>query len=237
MSTENEGEHRPREESGTEPTAGFDAFRARRADEREQQETQTSYTFPAEYAADPDALFPPDPPAGAPPYGPQAPSTGTATARRWRSAAIFGGAVLVAVVIGLAAWAAFGASGPSSATASGGTPAGTATGAATSASTAGAAGDATGKRGRLELTFRVTITSVGADSFTGTVLANGDDVTIALIDTTRYGTKIRPFSQAQLAVGETVLVHGKRTGLDTVTASVVAADAGGSTGAAAGDAA
>lgn len=191
MSSENEGEQPPHGEFGAEPTAQFDAFRARQADEREQQETQTAYTFPQEYAADPDALFPPAGPAGPPPYGAQPPDAPAGPGKRWRSAAIFGGAVLVVVVIGLAAWAAFGAAGPSSGDAAGGGSASTATGAAT----AGTAGDSTGKGGRVALTFRVTITSVGAASFTGTVLANGDDVTIALTGTTRYGTKARPFSR------------------------------------------
>ena len=230
MSSENESEQPPHGESGAEPTAQFDAFRARQADEREQQETQTAYTFPPEYAADPDALFPPAGPPGPPPPpdGAQPPDGRAGPGKRRRSAAIFGGAVLVVVVIGLAAWAAFGAAGPSSGNAAGGGSASTATGAAT----AGTAGDSTGKGGRVALTFRVTITSVGAASFTGTVLANGDDVTIALTGTTRYGTKARPFSQGQLVVGETVLVRGKRTGTDTVTATVVAADAGGSDAAA-----
>ena len=228
MSSEHEGGQPPHGESGAEPTGQFDAFRARRTDEREQQETQTSYTFPPEYAADPNALFPPTAPAAAAPYGAQSPDGRAGPGKRWRSVAIFGGAVLVAAVIGLAAWAAFGASGPPSGNAAGGASTSTATGAAA----AGTAGDSTGKRGKATLTFRVTIASVGADSFTGTVLANGDDVTVALTDTTHYGTKARPFSQGRLTVGETVLVRGKRTGADTVTATVVAADTGDSGGAA-----
>ena len=201
----------PGAESGGEPTAQFDAFRARRADEREQQETQTSYTFPPEYAADPGTVFPPaEPPA--PPYAPYGAQPGRFGARRWRSAAIFGGAVLVACALGLGVWAAFDSSGsPASGVAAGtsatGTAAGTDAGAHTKA-----------------LTFRVTIQSVGADSFTGKVMANGETVTVALTDKTRYGTKAHAFSQSELTVGETVIVHGRRTGTDTVTASLVAAN-------------
>src|SRR6201996_9846973 len=58
------------EEYGAETTAQFAAFRARRADEREQQETQSEYVFPEEYAAGPrpEAGFPPQQPP-MPPYG------------------------------------------------------------------------------------------------------------------------------------------------------------------------
>ena len=98
MSTENEGagqggeygERQPGEygagpeEYGAEPTVQFDAFRARRADERAQQETQSGYVFPEEYAADPNAVFPQQPPLPpGPPYGGSpSPSTGAVCATR-----------------------------------------------------------------------------------------------------------------------------------------------------------
>ena len=196
MTMENEGE-------GTDPAGQFDAFRARRADERAQQESQAAYVFPPEYAAEPDAfLGQTQTQPVAPPY--------ERPGGRLRSMLIFAGAVLVASVLGVGAWLALGSSGPAADAASTGVSAAPATPAVTTV---------TAKRG---LTFRVTITSVGADSFSGTVLANGDPVTIALTADTRFGTKARPLSRSDLRVGETVIVRGQRTGTDTVTATAVA---------------
>jgi hypothetical protein len=196
---------------GAEPTARFDAFRARQADEREQQrqETQGSYTFPPEYAADPDSVFMPPMAAAAPPGG-----GGRGRGRRTRSVLIFVGAVLVACVLGLGAWLAFGSSISSTNTAS--------TGAAATPTVA-ATGTASGTAKR-SLTFRVTIVSLGSGSFTGTVPANGEPVTVTLTSKTRFGTTAHAFSQADLSVGETVIVRGRRTGTDAITATEVAAN-------------
>lgn len=206
-----------------EPTMQFDLFRARRADERAQQETQAAYTFPPEYAAEPGALFP-DLPQGAPPYPPAPPAgryagyaaePGRSGAPRWRAAAIFGGAVVLAAALGFGIWAALGSSGPSTA--------GAAAGSSATPTSTGKAGGKSGAHAKAE-TFRVTIESVGANSFSGKLLADGRTVTIALDDKTHYGTKTRPFSRSDLTVGQTVIVHGRRTGTDTVTATVVAAN-------------
>lgn len=186
-SDENEG-------PDAEPTGQFDAFRARQADERMQQETQTAYSFPPDYAAAPEPVFYPTTPSAAP-------------VNRMRSALIFVGAVLVAGVLGLGAWLAFGSSSsPSANTAS--------TGASPSASPTSTAA----KHG---LAFRVTIVSLGTDSFTGTVLANGDSVTVTLTDKTHFGSKAHPFSKSDLRVGEMVAVRGKRTGTSAITATEV----------------
>jgi hypothetical protein len=213
------------EEPGTEPIGQFDAFRARQAEERGQQETQTNYTFPPEYAADPNALRPPTEPLPLPFAAPYvaAPGGRLGTGRKWRSAAIFGGAAVLACAVGFGAWAAFGSSGPASSNTS-------ADGTATAKATA--TGTATGKKAKA-LSFRVAIRSVGADSFSGTVPATGETVTIALTENTQYGTKAHPFSQDELTAGEIVLVHGRRSGTDTVTATVVAADNGASASASA----
>jgi Domain of unknown function (DUF5666) len=194
---------------GAEPTAQFDAFRARQAQEREQQrqEMQTGYTFPPDYAADPGTVFVP-PMAAAPP-----PGTG-GRGRKTRSLLIFGGAVLVACVLGLGAWLAFSSSSSSTNTASTGaaaTPTAASTGTATDAA-------------KRALTFRVTIASVGSGSFTGKVLADGDSVTVAITSDTRFGTKAHAFTQSELTVGETVIVRGKPTGTGTITATEVAAN-------------
>ncbi|HEX4789931.1 MAG TPA: hypothetical protein VH372_15800 [Actinospica sp.] len=213
----NEGGQPPHEAPGADPTGVFDAFRARQAEEREQQETQPDYTFPPEYAADPNALFPPNEPVTqrfATPYG-ALPGERSGASRKRRSAAILGGAVVLACALGFGGWAAFSSAGPAS---SDGTSAG---GSATAKATA--AGTAAGKRAKA-LSFRVAIRSVGADSFTGTVPATGETVTIALTGTTHYGTKAHPFSRNDLTSGEIVLVHGRRTGTDTVTATIVVAD-------------
>ncbi|HWG27379.1 hypothetical protein [Actinospica sp.] len=190
-SDENEG-------GAADPIGQFDAFRARQAEERAQQEeTQSAYAFPPEYAAPPEPVFYPTQPMAAAP------------ANRTRSVLIFVGAVLVAGVLGLGAWLAFGSSSSPAATA------------ASSGSSASASPSPTSSAKRA-LTFRVTIVSLGTDSFTGTVLSNGESVTVTLTDKTRFGTKAQAFSRADLHVGELVAVRGKRTGTATVTATEVA---------------
>lgn len=209
MSMENEGA------DPTDPTGQFDAFRARQADEREQQETQVGYgypapapqagySFPPEYAADPDAAYVPPLPSGPPPGG--------GIGARLRSMLIFAAALLVAGALGLGAWLAFDSSSPTANTASTGT-AGTPAPGATGTGTAARA-----------LTFRVRIASVGAASFTGTALANGEPVTVTLTAKTRFGTKAHAFTRGDLTVGETVIVRGRRTGTDAITATEVAAN-------------
>jgi hypothetical protein len=196
---------------GAAPTAQFDAFRARQAEEHAQQEqaTQVSYTFPPEYAVSPDQIQVP--------LLATMPPGGDGRGRRTRSALIFGGAVLVACVLGLGVWLAFGSSNSSTDTASTGPVA-----AASASPSAGGTGAA-----KRALTFRVTIASVGADSFTGKVLANGDPITVTITSGTRFGTKEHAFTQADLTVGETVIVRGKRTANDAVTATGVGADVAG----------
>ena len=193
---------------GSAPTAQFDAFRARRQDERAEQETQGAYIFPPEYTVSPGTAF-------AQPL-PMAPPGTSGRGRRTRSALIFAGAAIVVCVLGLGAWLAFGSSG-SSADASSTGP-GTVT-VPTSAATGNAAGAA--KRG---LTFRVTIKSLSTDSFTGTALANGDPITVTVDANTRFGTKAHALTFSALSVGETVIVRGRRTGTDAVTATEVAAN-------------
>jgi Domain of unknown function (DUF5666) len=217
MSTENEGQGPERDPGSAygpeyaDPTAQFDAFRARQAEERrqQQQETQTAYSFPPEYAADPDAAF-------VPPMPPMPPMPGGGDggrASKTRSLLIFGGVVLVVCVMAVGAWLAFGSSSPSTNTASANSP-------ATAASPTGAATDPA----KRALTFRVTIASLSSNSFTGTAPANGDSVTVTITSKTRFGTKTHAFSQSDLTVGETVIVRGRRTGTDTITATEVAAN-------------
>lgn len=219
MSDENEErEQQPEHPFGAEPTVQFDAFTARQADDREQQaeaEThvtpygdldfshpqygQAPYNFPPEYAADPSSFFPPTPPpAVVPPRG----------TSKLRSVAILAGAIIVAGGIAWGAYAAFGSSStPASAsTFPGGTPAPT----------------GTAKHTKPQLTLRVKIESIATNSFTGTIIANGQQVTVTLTAKTHFGTKARPLTRDSLAPGETVTVRGRRTGETLVTASAVA---------------
>jgi len=217
MSTENEGESPEYGEYGDGSGGQFEAFRARQADDRAQQETQSAYIFPPEYAADPDAMLPPTAPFGTPTADAGSPP---AVGNRLRSVAVFAAAVIAACALGLGAWLAFGSSGSSADAASGSTATSTAT---------NAAGNGT-QSAKRALTFRVAITSIGANSFTGTVLATGQTVTVTWTDKTHFGTKAHAFNKTDLAVGETVAVRGRRTGTDTVTATVVTAATAGSSG-------
>jgi hypothetical protein len=204
---------------GAEPTAQFDAFRARQQEERAEQETQGAYVFPPEYATGPDTVF-------APQFSTTPPPGTDARGRRTRSILIFAGAVVVVCLLGLGAWLAFGSSGSSANASSTGAGA---TALPTYASTGNAAGSA-----KRALTFRVTIKSLNTDSFTGTELATGDPITVAVNGNTRFGTKAHAFSALDLSVGETVIVRGRRTGTDVVTATAVAANVAKSPSASAG---
>lgn len=204
MSSQSEGEQPGQV---PDPLDQFDAFRARRADDRAQQQTQSAYAFPPEYAADPPERLAPAPAATS---GRTRGSSG-----RLRSIAFFGGAVVLAVAVGFGAYAAVGSSGPAAnVTTSGGapTPGAVVTAAATATTAA--------KRGRA-VDVRVVVESVGTDSFTGHIVATGEQVTVRLDATTRFGTAAHPFSRGQLIVGETVLVRGRRSATDTLTATIV----------------
>jgi hypothetical protein len=221
VSSQNEGEQ---PDHPADPSRQFDAFRARQADDRAQQETQGAYSFPPEYAADPAAVFPSEP--GSP--APASARAGTGWgARRWgagrpggrlRSAAIFAGVLVLACAVGFGAYEAVGSSGsPASAVSAGGTPAPTptATGAA--------------KRART-VTVRVVIESIGTDSFTGKLVSTGQEVTVHWGQATRFGIAARPFNRNDLVVGETVVVRGKRTGTAALEATLVLGSAAGSLG-------
>jgi hypothetical protein len=194
---------------GSEPTARFDTFWARRRDERAEQETQGAYIFPPEYTVSPGTAFVSPQPLPTPPGSSD---RGTRT----RSALIFAGAAASVCVLGLGAWLALGSSGSSADASSTGAGA---TALPTSAATGNAAGDA-----KHALTFRVTIKSLSTDSFSGTALANGDPITVTIDANTRFGTKAHALSFGTLSVGETVIVRGRRTGADAVTATEVAAN-------------
>jgi hypothetical protein len=134
---------------------------------------------------------------------------------------LIAGGVAAVLVVGGVVWgtsAALASSGP-------GSP----------APAAGAAHDptaATGKGAKKKTevkAVRLKITSVTADSFVGTD-AKGQSVTVAYGDNTHFGTKARPFSPDQLAVGMVVSVAGDRSGGSVDAIAVVPAKQDGASG-------
>jgi hypothetical protein len=77
-----------------------------------------------------------------------------------------------------------------------------------------------GKPGRT-VTAKVTILSMGADSFRART-ADGETVTVAFGARTRFGIAGRPFTRAQLAPGTTLYVRGVRVGADGIAATILA---------------
>jgi hypothetical protein len=212
-----------------EPLAAFEAFRPQGA--KEQAPTEP---FPAEYLSEPTAVlptaqaepageygavddgyaaaFPPPLPAPAFEYAAEAP-TGAGHARgRKRSLLIFGSVAVLVVGLGAGAYAI---TQPSGGQTSASSPAVTAT------PTPGALNGA--KSGRIT-TARLTVTTVGTDSFTATA-ANGTAVTVRILPTTRFGTAARPFTRGQLVAGADVVARLRREANGTLVATVIAAGA------------
>jgi hypothetical protein len=93
---------------------------------------------------------------------------------------------------------------------------------------AGAAGKGAKKKSDVKM-VRLKITSVAADSFVGTD-AKGQSVTVAIGDDTHFGTKARPLTQDQLAVGMVVTVAGDRSGGSVDAIAIVPAKDGAASG-------
>ncbi len=140
---------------------------------------------------------------------------------------IAGGVAVVLVVAG-AVWgtsAALASSGPGPSSAAAAAPGG-------KASVPGKGARKAGAKNTTKL-VKLKITSVAADSFVGTD-AKGQSVTVAYGDSTHFGTKARPLSPDQLAVGMIVTVAGDRSDGSVDATAIVpakAAAAGGSGGA------
>jgi hypothetical protein len=132
--------------------------------------------------------------------------------RRLRSALVFGGVVALVAGIGAGVWAATNSSGGSPA-AAGGTP---------SASASASPGSNAAKTGKA-VSARLTVTSVGSDSFTGTT-ARGESIVVHITSTTRFGTAARPFTRAQLVPGAKVVARLRKESDGTVVATVIAAE-------------
>ena len=78
----------------------------------------------------------------------------------------------------------------------------------------------TGKHAKAPKAAKITITQVGAGSFTGTEGKDGKTVTVDYDAKTKFGSKAHPLTSGALQVGMTVSVAGTRQG-DTITASLV----------------
>ena len=123
------------------------------------------------------------------------------------------------IVLGGAAWvttAALRSGGSSSSNTAASAPVTDQSQSASQPAGAGATTGGTGRRGRVQRLARVTITQVGAGTFTGTD-GQGRTVTVDYDDKTRFGTKANPLTSAGLQAGMTVAVAGPRQG-DTITA-------------------
>jgi hypothetical protein len=223
-------------QSAPDPLGPFEAFQAQR--EKEQAPTEP---FPEQYASEPTALLPPlegeptvqfGPPeaggyTGYPPppapaltqsfeYAEPAPmypgEPAGAGRGRLRSAMVFGGIAVLVVALGVGVYAA---TRPSGGQPTAATPPAT----ASAAPSVGASKAAkTGKA----LTARLTVTTVGTDSFTATT-ASGTAVSVKIAAGTKFGTAARPFTRSQLVPGAVVFARLRREANGSVVATVIAA--------------
>lgn len=94
---------------------------------------------------------------------------------------------------------------------------------ATSASTSASpqADDAESSR---TITIMVVVDSVAPNGFIATGQSGGEQIsfTVQYTPSTKFGTTARPISRSQVVVGAHVWVRGRRTGTDTITASLIA---------------
>lgn len=197
----------------------FDAFRARRAQERAEAEAfpeqfEQPYAQLSQPGYEPEALNAPDGGtyvAAFPPLqvGEQVRPSGR---RRWRSVAVLGGVAVLAVGLSAGVYAAVQPSGGSP-TAASAPPA--------TASASPSPGSKAAKDGKA-MTARLTVTAVSADSFTATT-ARGESVVVHLTPQTRFGTAARPFTRAQLVPGADIFARLRREADGTIAATVIAA--------------
>ncbi|HEV2636636.1 MAG TPA: DUF5666 domain-containing protein [Actinocrinis sp.] len=164
-------------------------------------------------AASGGGLPPADPPYFA--YPPAADPVAPEPPKRFRmrSVAVIGGVVLLVCGLGAGAYAVWGGS-------SSPAPTSSAAGAPVPGATKG------GHKGRDKVqTARVTITAVDGSTLTATTAA-GASITIDITPDTKFGSKARPLTADQLAVGDVVIVRGQRTGTTTYDATLITMSAG-----------
>lgn len=215
------------------PMGSFDAFRARRAEEQAANESfpkehgtrqyepgqfeqrrfeAGQYTAPHYESATPYEPTAYEPTQYAQPFPEAQSETGGRARGRLRSVAVLGGAVvLVAGVVG----------GVYAATRSSGGPASASAGVTASQSASPSAGPSKGTKNGKAVIARLTVTSVGADSFSATS-ADGQSVTVQVTDKTKFGTAARPFTRSQLVAGVVVLARLRHEADGTVVATVIA---------------
>lgn len=189
----------------------FGSFRARRAQERAQREP-----FPRQYAG--EAATPLEYTQVTPPPFEPVPIAPVPVAprRRLRPAFVVGGILALVVGLGAGVWAATGSSAGSSAGSSSPAAAG-----APSASAPASPGSKPAKGGRV-ITARLTVTSIGTDSFTATN-ARGETLVVQLTPATRFGTAKRPFDRSQLVPGAVVTARLRDASGGTAVATVIVA--------------
>jgi hypothetical protein len=150
-------------------------------------------------------------------YSTAAPAGRTRLHGKTRSAVVFGAVAVLAAGLGVGLYAATQSSGGNPAA----SPAVT-----TSANPANpAAGPSKGAKAGKVLTARLTVTTVGTDSFTGKT-ANGTAMALRIVEGTKFGTPTRPFSRPELVPGAVVYVryrHG--TNGDDIATVIAAGDA------------
>lgn len=205
----------------------FNAFRARRAEERAQAEPlpdeyghyEDEQQYEHEYAPPPQPVAPmPVPGFEYAQFPPQDhPQVHETTRRPWRSVAVFGGVAALAVGLGAGLYAALQ---PSDHARDASSP-------LTTASASASPGPKAAKGDGKAVTTRLTVTAVTADSFTAT--AHGQTVVVHLTSQTRFGTAARPFTRAQLVDGAVVYARLRHEADGTVVATVVAASSPSST--------
>lgn len=230
-------ENEDRDQSGGQRPAqdepgAFDAFRAWRATEQagneppaaayepgfpesgyyETSQYEPVQYGPGQYESEPTAMLPPGAGYGQPVPAPPGDARGRG---RLRSTAALAGAVaLVAGVV----FGVYEATLPSSGQSAAGSPA---VSASPNPSTGASAGASKGAKNGKATLARLTVTSVGAGSFTATA-ADGGTVSVQIKSTTKFGTAARPFTRSQLVPGAVVYARLRREADGTVVATVIA---------------
>jgi hypothetical protein len=144
-------------------------------------------------------------------YSTAAPAGRTRLRGKTRSAVVFGAVAVLAAGLGVGVYAATQSSGANPAT----SPAVT-----TSANPA--AGPSKGAKAGKVLTARLTVTTVGTDSFTGKT-ETGTALTVQIAKGTKFGTAARPFTREQLVPGAVVYVRLRHGVNGDAIATVIAA--------------
>lgn len=166
-----------------------------------------------QYESEPTTMLPPGPGYAQP--MPAMPSDARGRGRLRSAAALAGAVALVAGVV----FGVYEATKPSGSASAAGSPAVSASPDPSNPDpSAGASKGA--KNGKATLA-RLTVTSVGTDSFTATA-ADGGTVSVQIKPTTKFGTAARPFARSQLVPGAVVYARLRHEADGSVVATVIA---------------